>query len=482
MNPHISQENLHLLKSLFDRHRIVFWLSWGTCLGAVREQRIMPHDTDIDIDIHINDRKRVIALLPELFSLGFQLLSPRISLPSKTIRITRKGEAIDIFIMKPIRQKGNIIAWQAASDTIEQDFFSHLKQIDFLGEKYNVPEKVIDYLVYCYGVNWKQPILDFWNMENQLDLAGSLSQRELHEENLRLLKSTFDANGMRFWLSKGTCLDAILPRSTACNLRIVLCTPLSEKVKVLAALPKLYELGFEPLTVSSLQKSNIVLVRHDERIVLEVLKAPSIVAKIKGYRFYCDRVGFHKNFFSKIQFINYLDDQYPIPNQCSRYLDYLYGSSFWQDPQFDPFSVAQNITLLKKKIQDESAIEISILETWFEKRYQSFSINSHVLNFLLERIVVTKVTDVIRVGMIVLVMIDGALSVKRVASVQANGRVLLSSDFPGSQPSCEVKEVIIGQVSCLRGAFSWLIPLPVKVINMVFSGRLFGKAMVQSSS
>jgi phosphorylcholine metabolism protein LicD len=470
MNIEVAQENLRLLKLAFDRQGIKFWLSWGTCLGAVRDGKLLAHDNDSDVDVHIDDRKHVIKSLPKLKALGFELLSPRIASPSKTIRIERQGVAIDIFLMKPIRKNGKIIAWKASSDVIEEDFFTSLKSIEFLGESFNVPERVEDYLEYAYGINWRQPIHDFWNLENQLDLSSKGSQREIHSENLKTLKTVLDAHKVRFWLSKDTCLDVVAQRSSNCALRVVVCTDLEEKSKILGLIPELYKLGFEPFAASSLKNYRVVLIRNGEKIMLEVLKKPVFLARLKGYKCYCDRIQFYDDFFTRLDFVNYLNDRYPIPSNVTKYLDYLYGSGCWRDPKYNPSEPVSNLKILAENVQSKS-VRISIIETWFSDRYKEFPKTFHVLTRYLERMVVEKISASIQDGVIVLIEDNGVLSVKRVVSTNSLGQVLLASDFPGSESRWLPKSNVVGQVTHLITPFGFPIPLPASVIRILPLGK-----------
>ena len=53
---HIFREALEDMKQMLDTNKIPFHLHSGTALGAIREQRFIPHDEDIDIAIFYKDR------------------------------------------------------------------------------------------------------------------------------------------------------------------------------------------------------------------------------------------------------------------------------------------------------------------------------------------------------------------------------------------------------------------------------------------
>lgn len=66
----LRKAQLRLLKMLveFDRickkHDIQYFLSGGTCLGAVRHGGFIPWDDDIDIDVWHTDYKKLLEILP----------------------------------------------------------------------------------------------------------------------------------------------------------------------------------------------------------------------------------------------------------------------------------------------------------------------------------------------------------------------------------------------------------------------------------
>ncbi|MCP2727689.1 LicD family protein [Limnofasciculus baicalensis] len=468
MNREIAKENLSLLKSILDKYGITFWLAWGTCLGAIREKNFIANDEDTDVEIYIQDCQRVIALLPELKTLGFQ----RIPWSSTTIRLRRKKEDIDIFLVKPVKKGNDIIGWITDGDLIEVDFFSELDQIKFLGEIYRIPKNPIAYLLYLYGPTWQQPIDDFWDYHNKMSRQWSKKNWNIPQENLRLIKEIFDRHGIRFFLAKTTCLDLVISRQASDDdIGIMIGTYITEKGKILAVMPDLYQLGFEPFKVSSLKRWNTVIIRNGEKILIEIMEKPGLIQQLKGYRWICRQTPYYSDFFSQLESVEFLGEKYPIPQKYPEYLAYLYGASFWQEAEFQVFNTSQKLALLTQKLQQEGQIEISLNQTWLKERYRPYSWTYHLLTPYHDRITVKKIDNSIQTGMIVLVEEIELLSIKRVVEVTAEGKVLLTSDFRGDGDILLAVNNIIGQVTTLHTRWGFSIPLSVTALQLLFLGK-----------
>lgn len=64
---------LKQLDSLCREHNIKWWLSSGSCLGAMRHGGFIPWDDDLDIEMEYPDYKRLIRLLRQGAIPGFAL-------------------------------------------------------------------------------------------------------------------------------------------------------------------------------------------------------------------------------------------------------------------------------------------------------------------------------------------------------------------------------------------------------------------------
>ncbi len=58
---------------LLTSHGIVHWLDYGALLGAVRDERLVPWDSDVDFGILRRDREAVLALVPDIQRAGHRV-------------------------------------------------------------------------------------------------------------------------------------------------------------------------------------------------------------------------------------------------------------------------------------------------------------------------------------------------------------------------------------------------------------------------
>ncbi len=64
---------MKVLDAVLAKHEIPYWATGGTVLGAVRHGGMIPWDDDIDIEIYVDDKERVLSLYSEFASYGFEL-------------------------------------------------------------------------------------------------------------------------------------------------------------------------------------------------------------------------------------------------------------------------------------------------------------------------------------------------------------------------------------------------------------------------
>ena len=151
LNEDVCKENLQILRKVLNSLDLTFWLSEGTALGAIREQRFLPWDDDVDIGMWYSDwHKFKTSALPILiskgFSVDFQIMN------GTFLGLSRKGEKVDIDYVKP---NGKCMAspTKFCNDLIPELKF---RTVTFYGNTYLCLTE--EYLEFRYGNTWSIPM------------------------------------------------------------------------------------------------------------------------------------------------------------------------------------------------------------------------------------------------------------------------------------------------------------------------------------
>ena len=144
------------VKAVFDAANVTFFLRQGTCLGAVREQAIIPWDEDVDVGtvvgLHGFTEDMVEPLMEKFRGMGFLTRCDRTD-HYLYIPLVKPGVRIDwcvYFIM------GDAIFMYPAS-RVPLRFLTEFAEVDFLGDRYRLPNPPEEYLEIKYGPDWRTP-------------------------------------------------------------------------------------------------------------------------------------------------------------------------------------------------------------------------------------------------------------------------------------------------------------------------------------
>ena len=156
MDHAVAERNLKEAKQILDNAGIVFLLFSGACLGAVRDSAFIQWDDDIDLlsVMGINDlsEERLLAAVKIFRENGYFVkelkgsYSRALSMIKDYVRI---GWDADYIVEDTLKVYPGI--------TMPAKLFTNPKEIDFLGEKFLVPNPPEEYLRLKYGSEWTIP-------------------------------------------------------------------------------------------------------------------------------------------------------------------------------------------------------------------------------------------------------------------------------------------------------------------------------------
>lgn len=212
-------EALREVKQILDDAGVKYWLDWGTLLGAVRDGKIIPWDTDIDLGTMCSEADKLVRKIPELEQKGFKVdvtdIGFYIFREPVTISIIlyqlredkawlalRKGKGVlpnfntlmvryfsllaDRILYRNLSSKSKMPMWEKIAFALIPSFadhtvrklsfkacewlgieyiavvipkyyFENLDSIHFYNMKFNIPSSVHEYLSLKYGENWIEP-------------------------------------------------------------------------------------------------------------------------------------------------------------------------------------------------------------------------------------------------------------------------------------------------------------------------------------
>lgn len=175
-----ATQMLNEVVDILDRNNVEYMLDCGTLLGVIRENRLLPWDTDVDLCIDSSQLPKIKSCMRSLWLKGYRVRlarsfeatehvadkSPRILKVRTRKKLFHRGDnLLDIFIKYDGgdgyhysilgSSKDNYIIQRTPSEYMYNRSF-----VFFNGREFPIPEDYSGYLTYRYG-NWKAPVKEW---------------------------------------------------------------------------------------------------------------------------------------------------------------------------------------------------------------------------------------------------------------------------------------------------------------------------------
>jgi len=156
-------------KKLMDEANEVFFLTSGVCLGIVRDGALIKHDKDIDIGVLGEENlyrieKKLSSYYDQAHITGVKngkiLWLKKIVNESILIMEVQAHYAKDnyVYYNRDLGESWKKKDWNREGRVVwDKKFFNKFMKIGFMGETFNVPSLIEEYLTAFYG-DWKTPI------------------------------------------------------------------------------------------------------------------------------------------------------------------------------------------------------------------------------------------------------------------------------------------------------------------------------------
>ena len=159
--PEISPEDakaiLFMTQDVFSQMGIDVYLTYGTLLGAVRDQAIIKGD--LDVDVYIKDETRMFQHLQEIEDRGLKLI--RAWNKTYSFRLDNNPNCfIDVYILRPTRSVWGLYCHHLEMVMVPKKYLQE-GEIEFLGRRFKCPKNPEQILRFWYGDTWNRPVGKF---------------------------------------------------------------------------------------------------------------------------------------------------------------------------------------------------------------------------------------------------------------------------------------------------------------------------------
>lgn len=239
----IVAENLAIFATVLDKIDINWGPAFGTLIGIVRNDDLLPWNPVFDVYFLKEDEERFKDVLWLLQDVGFSLVRYE---RRGLYYLTRKGEYFKIFVLHKISSE---IRHTGGGDFIQETYLQNTIKWIFMGVKLNIPAKVDEYLEFRYG-NWYKP-------KQTVQYEISLFRRYYHWTKT-WVKDHLSDNLYYYWLLKHRQKDFLLFKEQCQNSGI----PIPENVQLSSMKPRKYKRVLTVGVYDLLHRGHIELYRR----------------------------------------------------------------------------------------------------------------------------------------------------------------------------------------------------------------------------
>ena len=156
INIAVAEDLLREVKQIMTDLGVVFFLRQGTCLGAIRDNALIAWDDDLDIGsiigLHGLNEETMESTVSAFRSEGF-FADVNESETHTDVSLMKHSTRVDWSCFRNL--DGTIYHYPGIR--IPVSLFSPLKEVDFIGAKFLVPDPPEEYLRHKYGAEWVTP-------------------------------------------------------------------------------------------------------------------------------------------------------------------------------------------------------------------------------------------------------------------------------------------------------------------------------------
>jgi len=168
MDSKAAEENLMELKRAFDSQGVKFWLTGGVLLGAVRDKDFIPWDEDIDLIMLAEDYDS--SFCDQLRAKNFVCSETRIYLNKvSAVALTKRNIRTDLILQYyyPLDDVYVYLAKYPCDHGIitPAKFYKNDCFIEFLGQKFRVPNPPEEWLDWVFDKKWRTPVKTGWSKD-----------------------------------------------------------------------------------------------------------------------------------------------------------------------------------------------------------------------------------------------------------------------------------------------------------------------------